>query len=53
MNLGLDHKIIIVSSGAKGIGKAIQEIEDLGANADLVTAELSQPEECKKAIDEM
>lgn len=33
--------------------KAIQEIEDLGANADFVTAELSQPEECKKAIDEI
>lgn len=78
MNLHLDHKIIIVSGGAKGIGnaiakilaeenalpiiigrneddnkKAIQEIQDLGGKADFVTAELSQPDECKKAIDEV
>ena len=78
MNLHLDHKIIIVSGGAKGIGnaiakilaeenalpiiigrneddnkKAIQEIQNLGGKADFVTAELSQPDECKKAIDEV
>ena len=33
--------------------KAIQEIEDLGGKADFVTAELSQPEECKKAIEKV
>jgi L-fucose dehydrogenase len=78
MNLNLDHKIIIVSGGAKGIGnaiakilaeenafpiiigrnendnkKAIQEIQNSGGKADFVTAELSQPDECKKAIDEI
>lgn len=78
MNLHLDHKIIIVSGGAKGIGnaiakilaeekalpiiigrneddnkKAIQEIQNLGGKANFVTAELSQPDECKKAIDEV
>lgn len=78
MNLNLDHKIIIVSGGAKGIGnaiakilaeenalpiiigrnendnkKAIHEILENGGKADFVTAELSQPDECKKAIDEI
>lgn len=78
MNLNLDHKIIIVSGGAKGIGNAItkilaeenalpviigrneddnknaiQEIIDNGGKADFVTAELSQPDECKNAIDEV
>ncbi len=78
MNLNLDHKIILVSGGAKGIGNAIakilaeenalpviigrneednqnaiQEIKDLGGKANFVTAELSQPEECKKAIKEV
>jgi len=78
MNLNLDHKIIIVSGGAKGIGnaiakilaeenafpiiigrnendnkKAIQEIQNSGGKADFVTTELSQPDECKKAIDEI
>ena len=75
MNLHLDQKIIIVSGGAKGIGKAIakilaqenalpviigrneddnrktvHEIQDAGGRADFITAELSRPEECKKAI---
>jgi L-fucose dehydrogenase len=78
MNLNLDHKIIIVSGGAKGIGNAIakiladekalpviigrnevdnikatQEIQNLGGKADFITAELSQPDECKKAIEEV
>lgn len=78
MNLHLDHKIIIISGGAKGIGnaiakilaeenalpiiigrnesdnkKAIQEILENGGKADFVTAELSQPDECKKAIEEV
>jgi len=78
MNLHLDHKIIIVSGGAKGIGnaiakilaeekalpviigrneednkRAIQEILENGGKADFITAELSQPDECKKAIEEV
>jgi L-fucose dehydrogenase len=78
MNLHLNHKIIIVSGGAKGIGnaiakilaeekalpviigrneednkRAIQEILENGGKADFITAELSQPDECKKAIEEV
>jgi len=78
MNLNLDHKIIIVSGGAKGIGNAIakilaeenafpviigrneednqnaiQEIIENGGTADFVTAELSKPDESKKAIDKV
>lgn len=75
MNLQLQHKIIIVSGGAKGIGAGItkvlaqedalpviigrseadnialvNEITALGKQADYVTAELANPDECKKAI---
>ncbi|UZT99258.1 SDR family oxidoreductase [Chryseobacterium fluminis] len=78
MNLNLDHKIIIVSGGAKGIGnaiakilaeenalpviigrnkddnkRAIQEILERGGTADFVTAELSEPDECRIAIGEV
>jgi L-fucose dehydrogenase len=75
MNLGLTDKIIIVTGGAKGIGKGIVEvlakegavpvivgrseadnnvtvgeIERAGGKAFAVTAELSQPAECEKAV---
>ncbi|MDQ6815289.1 MAG: SDR family oxidoreductase [Bacteroidota bacterium] len=75
MNLGLTGKIIIVTGGAKGIGKGIvevlakegalpvivgrseadnnktvHEIEQAGGKAFAVTAELSIPAECEKAV---
>ncbi len=78
MNLGLTGKIIIVTGGAKGIGKGIaevlakegaipvivgrsetdnnktvQEIEQAGGKAFAVTAELSIPAECEKAVAEV
>lgn len=78
MNLGLTDKIIIVTGGAKGIGKGIsevlamegaipvivgrkqtdneqtvQEIEQAGGKAFAVTAELSIPDECEKAVAEV
>lgn len=78
MNLGLTGRIIIVTGGAKGIGKGIVEvlakegaipvivgrsaednegtvkdIEKAGGKAFAVTAELSVPEECEKAVGEV
>ncbi|HZH95798.1 MAG TPA: SDR family oxidoreductase [Flavisolibacter sp.] len=78
MNLGLTDKIIIVTGGAKGIGKGIvevlakegavpvivgrseadnnvtvREIEGTGGKAFAVTAELSNPAECERAVAEV
>ena len=75
MNLQLTDKIVIVTGGAKGIGKgivdvlakegaipvivgrseadnqlAVKEVEAAGGTAWQVVAELSQPEECEKAV---
>jgi L-fucose dehydrogenase len=77
MDLNLKDKVIIVTGGAKGIGKAVvlalakegalpvivgrkqadnnlvkEEVEALGGKALAVEAELSRPEECKKAVEE-
>ncbi|GAB3533702.1 SDR family oxidoreductase [Pontibacter brevis] len=77
MDLGLEDKVIIVSGGAKGIGRgivgvlaeegaipvivgrdeednagAVAEIEKKGGKAFQVVAELSRPEECKRAVKE-
>ncbi len=78
MDLHLKDKIIIVTGGAKGIGRAIvmalaaegampvivgrkqtdnvkikKEVEALGGNAYCIEAELSNPEDCKKAVDQI
>jgi L-fucose dehydrogenase len=75
MNLQLTDKVVIVTGGAKGIGKgivdvlakegaipvivgrseadnmlAVKEVEAAGGKAWQVVAELSQPEECEKAV---
>ena len=75
MDLNLKDKIVIVTGGAKGIGKAIvielaeegaipviigrkaadnllveEEIKDFGGSSFSVEAELSNPDECKKAV---
>lgn len=44
---------IIIGRNENDNRKAVQEIVENGGNADFVTAELSQPEECRKAIDEV
>ena len=75
MNLRLQDKVVIVTGGAKGIGKGsvevlakegaitvivgrnatdnqlvVDEIEAAGGKAWQVSAELSIPEECEKAV---
>lgn len=44
---------IIIGRNENDNRKAVQEILENGGKADYVIAELSQPEECKKAIDEV
>jgi len=73
MDLRLKDKVIIVTGGAKGIGKGVVEVlaqqgaipviigrneqdnktalEDINNKGFQVVAELSKPEECKKAVD--
>lgn len=75
MDLNLNDKVVIVTGGAKGIGKGIvmalaregaipvvvgrnpddnedarREVEDLGAQAFAVQAELSDPRACEEAV---
>jgi len=77
MNLELQDKVIIVTGGAKGIGKGIvmalvqegaipvivgrksvdndkvkTEVEALGGKALTIQAELANPEDCKRAVEE-
>src|ERR1700742_65307 len=76
MDLGLKDKVILISGGAKGIGKGIavllakegaipviagrnendnkatvHEMEKTGSRSFYVTAELSDPAACEKAVD--
>jgi L-fucose dehydrogenase len=76
MNLELQHKVVIVTGGALGIGQGIvrvlaaegaipvivgrneadnkklaDELVSVGHQATYVTAELTQPDECKKAVE--
>lgn len=69
MNLELKDKVVIVSGGAKGIGEGIvqalaqenaipivigrNEEDNLKTGAHHIVAELSKPEECKRAIAEV
>lgn len=44
---------VIIGRNEEDNKRAIQEIQNLGGKADFITAELSQPDECKKAIEEV